>query len=233
VQAPVEQGTTYSGRGFLGAVALSGLGLAWATQNGPLSRGEWGPFFIARVPKGVDKAQRFPIETLFRVQPIPVEQYRLELAGGVERPGLYTLADLAKLPVHTREIRTSCVSGWSSVNTWSGYLVRDVLALAEPQPGTKQLRFQSVTNYGVSWPAHRVLGDDALLATMVNGEPLIVEHGAPLRLIVPGYPGQNMVKQVVYIRADTDPIRFAPDLKLTEALPTDGHCAPRPAGETA
>ena len=90
-----------------------------------------------------------------------------------------------------------------------------------------------MTNYGVSWPAHRVLGDDALLATKVNGEDLIVEHGAPLRLIVPGYPGQNMVKQVVHIRADTNPIRFAPDLKLTEALPTDGHCATRLAGETA
>ncbi|HZU75204.1 MAG TPA: molybdopterin-dependent oxidoreductase, partial [Dehalococcoidia bacterium] len=136
------------------------------------------------------------------------------------------------LPMYSRTIRTNCVSGWSTVNTWSGYLVRDVLALAGLQPGVQQLSFRSVTDYNVPWPAHRVLGDDALLATSVNGEALIVEHGAPLRLIVPGYPGQDMVKQVVRIWAGEAPNRFAPDLNPTQAAAMQGHascCARRQA----
>lgn len=205
-------GETHSRRGLLAAVALSGVGLAVATQNGPLSRGKWGPFFIGRVPKGASAAQRFPIETLFGVKPLDAATYAVQIEGAVARPGSYTLADLQRLPVYTQTIRTNCVSGWSSVNHWSGHRVRDVLALAGLQQGVKNLTFKSATEYSVPWPAHRLLGEDALLATIVNGEPLIVEHGAPLRLIAPGYPGQNMVKQVVHIQADHAPNSFSPDL---------------------
>jgi hypothetical protein len=231
---PASARTVYTRRGFLGAVALSAVGLSYATQNGPLSRGQIGPFFISRVPKNAGPGQQFPIETLFGVRPIPPDEYGLEIIGAVDRPGTFTLDQLARLPVHTRSIRTSCVSGWSSVNTWSGYLVRDVLGLAGLQPDVKQVSFRSVTNYSVPWPAHRVLRDDALLATKVNGEELIVEHGAPLRLIAPGYPGQNMVKQVVHIWAGTEPNKFAPDLQPLAAIPTGIRpCAVAPREERA
>ncbi len=202
----------YTRRGFLAAVSLSGVGLALAAQNGPLARAQLGPFFIARGPRGASRAQAFPIETLFGDRPIAPEAFRLTIDGAVARPGLFTLADLAALPVYERRLRTSCVSGWSSVNVWRGYLVRDVLALAGGAGGAKQLTFYSATNYRVPWPTHRLLGDQALLATHVNGEPLIQQHGAPLRLIAPGYPGENMVKQVVRITAEHAPDRFAPDL---------------------
>lgn len=234
LREPPSAQQVYSRRGFLGAVALSAVGLAYLTQNGPLSRGEAGPFFISRVPKGASKAQAFPIETLFGVKAVPPDQYQLELVGAVDRPGNYTLADLAKLPVHSRTLRTSCVSGWTSVNSWSGYLVRDVLALAGLQQGVQQLSFRSVTNYSVPWPAHRLLGDQALLATHVNGEALIVEHGAPLRLIAPGYPGENMVKQVNHIWAGMEPNKFAPDLNPAAlALPGGHTCGQRPELEQA
>ncbi|MHB8575254.1 MAG: molybdopterin-dependent oxidoreductase [Dehalococcoidia bacterium] len=228
LREPPEARSAYTRRGFLAAVALSAVGLSIATQNTRLARAKIGPFYIIKVPKHASKAQDFPIETLFGVKPIAPESFQLQLDGAVDRPGMLTLADLAKLPVHTVELRTSCVSGWSSVNHWSGYLVKDVLALGGLQPGVKQLSFRSATNYSVPWPAHRLLGDDALLATKVNGEDLVVEHGAPLRLIAPGYPGQNMVKQVVYIWAGTYPNKFAPDLKLSQAVPAGGNCCATP-----
>lgn len=206
------QRATYTRRGFLAAVSLSGVGLALAAQNGPLAHGQAGPFFIARGPKGASKAQAFPIETLFGDKPIAPADFRLTIDGAVARPGAFTLADLAALPLHEQQLRTNCVSGWSSVNVWRGYLVRDVLALAGGAGAAKQLTFHSATNYRVPWPTYRLQGDKALLATHVNGEPLIQQHGAPLRLIAPGYPGENMVKQVVRITAEHAPDQFAPDL---------------------
>ncbi|HEY7294016.1 MAG TPA: molybdopterin-dependent oxidoreductase [Dehalococcoidia bacterium] len=221
----------YTRRGFLAGVLLSGAGLALAAQNGPLGHGQLGPFFISRgpaLPRGASKAQAFPIETLFGDQAIAPEAFRLTIDGAVARPQAFTLADLAALPVHEQRIRTSCVSGWTSVNVWRGYRVRDVLALAGGLSGAQQLTFHSATNYRVPWPAHRLLGDEALLATHVNGEPLITEHGAPLRLIAPGYPGENMVKQVVQITAEQAPDRFAPDLDpRSESI---GCCGERFAG---
>lgn len=230
------QRAVYTRRGFLAAVSLSGVGLALAAQNGPLAHGQVGPFFIARgptLPRDASRAQAFPIETLFGDREIAPEAFKLTIDGAVPRPGAFTLADLASLPLHERRLRTSCVSGWSSVNLWRGYLVRDVLALAGGAGGAKQLTFHSATNYRVPWPAHRLLDEQALLATHVNGEPLIQQHGAPLRLIAPGYPGENMVKQVVRISAEHAPDRFAPDLDpRSEAIGCCGRfaAAARPRG---
>lgn len=217
--------TTLGRRAFLAGVGLSAVGLAWATQNGPLSRGRAGWFFIGRTPKGASAAQDFPIETLFGVKPIAESDYALEIGGEVERPVRVSLADLSRLSIHERTLRTSCVSGWTSVNRWRGYLVRDVLALAGVRAAAQSVEFRSVTNYGVPWPLHRLNGDDVLLAFAVNGEPLSVEHGAPLRLIAPGYPGENMVKQVVRITVNRSPNRFFPDLDpRSEALPGRQRC---------
>ena len=202
----------YTRRGVLAAAGLAAVGLAWATQNGPLAEGEAGPFFISRYPRNADRAQRFPIETLFRDTPIDPAAFRLTIDGAVDQPGAVSLADLAALPQHTSTIRTSCVSGWTTVNRWTGYRVRDVLALAGAQRSAQTAAFHSATDYYVPWPLHRLLVDDALLATSVNGEALITDHGAPLRLIVPGYPGQDMVKQVVRITVNADPATFSPDL---------------------
>lgn len=128
----------YSRRGFLAAVALSGVGLAVATQNGPLSRGQACWFFIGRGARNAPPGQRFPIETLFGDKAIAPAEFTLAIGGAVAQPGAFSLADLARLPVHSRAIRTNCVSGWSSVNVWSGYLVRDVLALAGGHAGVKR-----------------------------------------------------------------------------------------------
>jgi DMSO/TMAO reductase YedYZ molybdopterin-dependent catalytic subunit len=54
----------------------------------------------------------------------------------------------------------------------------------------------------------------------VNGAPLSTNHGFPVRLIVPGYPGQNLVKQIdrIFVRGDKE--TFHPDFKIVSALDT-------------
>jgi DMSO/TMAO reductase YedYZ molybdopterin-dependent catalytic subunit len=202
----------YTRRGFLAGIGLAAVGLAWATQNTALADQKVGPFFIRQYPKGADKAQRFPIETLFGDKDLDPAAFRLTIDGAVQRPAQLSLDDLKTLPTYTSTIRTSCVSGWTSINHWTGYRFRDVLALAGAQGGAQSVGLKSATDYYVPWPLHRLKGDDALLATSVNGEPLVKDHGAPLRLIVPGYPGQDMVKQLVHITVNGAPATFSPDL---------------------
>jgi DMSO/TMAO reductase YedYZ molybdopterin-dependent catalytic subunit len=69
--------------------------------------------------------------------------------------------------------------------------------------------FHSLSGYGFTWHRDRLNDDAALLATHVNGAPLSTNHGFPVRLIVPGYPGQNMVKQIdrIVVRADAEPFQ--------------------------
>jgi DMSO/TMAO reductase YedYZ molybdopterin-dependent catalytic subunit len=72
----------------------------------------------------------------------------------------------------------------------------------------------SVTDYGWTWHARPLMGDRALLATHVNGAPLSANHGFPVRLIVPGYPGQNMIKQIDKLTLRTERESVSPDFKV-------------------
>jgi DMSO/TMAO reductase YedYZ molybdopterin-dependent catalytic subunit len=76
------------------------------------------------------------------------------------------------------------------------------------------VHFHSLSNYRFTWHRRLLDADDALLATHANGAPLSENHGFPVRLIVPGYPGQNMIKQIdqILVRIEAEP--FHPDLRL-------------------
>ncbi len=59
--------------------------------------------------------------------------------------------------------------------------------------------------YGVSIPITKALSDEVLLAWAMNGEPLTAEHGAPLRIVVPGYAGVRSAKWIGEIRVQDRP----------------------------
>ena len=222
---PVNSGpAVMQRRALFGAVALGALGLSFGLQNTRLQRGA-GIFFISRKPPGEDEGPgAFPTETLFGVDTeIDTGTWRLVLAGAVPAEVSLSYDDLLAMPAVERDIRLSCVSGWTANATWRGPLVRDVLAMAGADGEAAGVRFESVTNYGVTWARHRVESDAAILATHVNGAPLSAYHGFPVRLIVPGYPGQDMVKQLRRIALVTNEPSFDPGFKLV-ADPHD--CSP-------
>jgi DMSO/TMAO reductase YedYZ molybdopterin-dependent catalytic subunit len=205
-----------SRRAVLVGITASGLALALAFQNTSARGRQFGNLFIGRIPKEERGGPGdFPVETLFgRADPVDVSRYRLVVEGEVERPLELTYQDLLALPAYEHRIRLSCVSGWTEVPTWSGPRVADVLALASERAGTGSVAFHSLSGYAFTWHRRRLNDSRALLATHVNGAPLSTNHGFPVRLIVPGYPGQNMVKQIdrIFVRGDEE--SFAPDFQI-------------------
>lgn len=202
-------------RAFVGSVIAGGLGLAFTFQNTPAVNANVRGLFIGRIPRE-DRSQpnAFPVETLFGSKPVDVSTWRLKIGGAVARETELTYDQLLALPAVTREIRINCVSGWSAVRVWSGPRLKDVLALAQPDPRARGVHLHSVTNY--TWAWHRdLLTDDTLLATHVNGAPLQQDHGFPTRFIMAGYPGENMVKQLDTITVQMQPEKFEPDFQLT------------------
>jgi DMSO/TMAO reductase YedYZ molybdopterin-dependent catalytic subunit len=209
-----ERQAALTRRAFLGAAIAGGLGLSLGFQNTRLANGEVHGLFIGRIPEDERGGPGgFPVETLFGADPVDVASWRLRIEGAVARPVDLTYDDLLAMPAVTRDIRISCVSGWSAVPRWTGPRVRDVLARAGLDPAAKVIDFHSLRDYHLAWYRERVLGDDAILATHVNGAPLSPAHGFPVRLIVPGYPGQNMIKQITRIDASTETRPFSPALR--------------------
>jgi DMSO/TMAO reductase YedYZ molybdopterin-dependent catalytic subunit len=212
-------------RAFVTTVFASGLGLALAYQNTPLVNQEVAGLFIGRIPKEERGGPGdFPVETLFGKRDVDPAGWRLRIQGAVGRETELSYSDLLSLPAVTRKVRISCVSGWTAQPTWSGPLVRDILALVDADPEAKSVNLHSVSGYSFTWHARRLRGDDALLATHVNGAPLSNNHGFPVRLIVPGYPGQNMVKQIDRITVIEEHKKTNPKFKLVRASGADTAC---------
>lgn len=202
-------------RAFVGTVLMGGLGLAFTLQNTPAARTNMHGLVIGRLFRENRKTGGdFPVETLFGNLPIDPSTWRLKIDGAVGRPMELSYDQLLAMPATVKEIRINCVSGWSAVPVWSGPRLNDVLALAQPDPKARSIYFHSVTNYSWAWHRH-LIGDEALIATHVNGAPLSQSHGFPARFITAGYPGENMIKQLDRITVRMQPEQFDPDFKLT------------------
>lgn len=99
-----------------------------------------------------------------------------------------------------------CVTTWSRLGLrWSGVRFADfhaqvVMPLAAPDPAARLVVFHALDGYRCAMNLDDLLaGDDILLATGLDGVPLGIDHGAPLRLIAPAHYGYKNVKHVVSI----------------------------------
>jgi DMSO/TMAO reductase YedYZ molybdopterin-dependent catalytic subunit len=96
----------------------------------------------------------------------------------------------------------ACVDGWSAVATWRGIPVRDLLERA----GARSLRAEvvSLQQPGAAFSSSVLESEhaedpDTLLALELNGEPLALDHGFPVRLIAPSRPGVLQTKWVTSV----------------------------------
>jgi DMSO/TMAO reductase YedYZ molybdopterin-dependent catalytic subunit len=127
--------------------------------------------------------------------------YRLTIAGAVERPVTYTLADLRSLPQATQVSDFHCVTGWSVYDVeWHGVRFRDLLAEAGPRFDAKALRFVSDERpYDDTLSLPQAFAVDAMLALEMDGKPLSEPHGFPARVVMPRMYGYKSVKWVTRI----------------------------------
>jgi DMSO/TMAO reductase YedYZ molybdopterin-dependent catalytic subunit len=127
-------------------------------------------------------------------------------SGRVER---LTIGDLlARFARQEQVTRLCCVEGWSMVAWWGGVPFSDFLRAYPPTPGARWARLDSAVNldsagnsdpYYVSIDLPTARHPQTLLATHVSGRPLPVEHGAPLRLLVPMKLGLKNIKAITSI----------------------------------
>ena len=121
--------------------------------------------------------------------------YQLTIDGMVDHPMTLSFDDLLAMPLVERDITMTCVSnevGGRYVGNarWLGVHVKDLLAKAGVKPGADQILTTAVDGFTISTPLSAVTdGRDAMLAVGMNGQPLPLEHGFPVRMIVPGLYG--------------------------------------------
>ena len=131
--------------------------------------------------------------------------YKLRVGGLVEIPREFSLADLKAM--HKQEQITThfCIQGWSGVARWGGVPMRDILDLVRPLPEARYAVFYSLADGsegGRYYDVHEIFNMRhrlTILAYEMNGGPLSVLHGAPLRLRCENELGFKMVKWIAAI----------------------------------
>ena len=115
---------------------------------------------------------------------------------------------LTRFSVHEQITRLVCVEGWSAIAWWAGLRFDDLLRSYPPMSQAKWARVESSVNldasgnpdpYFMSLDLATAGHSQTLLATHLNGQPLTVDHGAPLRLMVPVKLGLKNVKAITRI----------------------------------
>jgi DMSO/TMAO reductase YedYZ molybdopterin-dependent catalytic subunit len=118
---------------------------------------------------------------------VDLAKWRLRIGGLVERPLELSLAEFQALPRVKVFADFHCVTRWSRLgNLWEGVLTRELLRLAGVD---SQARFVICHALDHGWTTNLPLADflaqDALLADRHDGEPISLEHGGPVRGLVP------------------------------------------------
>jgi len=120
---------------------------------------------------------------------------------------------LARFPRREQVTRICCVEGWSAVAWWSGFPFGELVRAFPPAASARWAKLSSSVNldyggkpdpYYVSIDLETARHPQALLATHFSGKPLPVEHGAPLRLVVPMKLGLKNIKAITSIEYSED-----------------------------
>ena len=150
--------------------------------------------------------------------------WRLTVDGLVENPLSLSLADIMRLPRRTQITRHDCVEGWSAIGMWSGVQLGLILKAAALKPNARYAVFhcadnltgepakggqQSPGQYYESIDLTDAFHPQTLIAYALNGKPLDVAHGAPLRLRVERQLGYKQAKYVQRIEVTDSFARIA------------------------
>lgn len=132
--------------------------------------------------------------------------WRLVVDGLVAQPLGISLAQLRAMPARTQITRHDCVEGWSAIGQWTGVPLRLVLQMAGLKPSARYVVFHCADDFdGVpyyeSLDLVGALHPQTILAWGMNGRPLSIGHGAPIRLRVERQLGYKMAKFVMRIEA--------------------------------
>ncbi|WGW11013.1 molybdopterin-dependent oxidoreductase [Saxibacter everestensis] len=138
----------------------------------------------------------YRIDTALQVPQLSADEWSLRVHGMVDTEITMSFAELLKLPMIERMMTLSCVSnpvGGNLVGNalWLGYPIRELLSKAGVHYDADMVLSKSSDGFTAGTPLDTLTDSDrdAILAVGMNGEPLPMEHGFPVRMVVPGLYG--------------------------------------------
>jgi len=133
--------------------------------------------------------------------------WRLAVAGAVDRPLQLSLEDLRRMPARTQITRHDCVEGWSAIGKWTGVPLHAVLQLARLRSAARYVVFYCADELEPGQPYYESIDlidafhPQTILAYALNDRQLPVANGAPLRLRIERQLGYKHAKYLMRVEA--------------------------------
>ena len=153
---------------------------------------------VERLPPNQVRTKKWPVLDAHGPPDIDLDDWELTISGLVDSIVSWTWDEFRELPRVKVFADMHCVTRWSRLgNLWEGVSTRELLTGAKPLP---EARFVVVHAHDHEWttnlPLDAFLSEDALFADTHDGEPISLEHGGPVRLVVPALYAWKSAKWV-------------------------------------
>ena len=147
-----------------------------------------------RLPPGQALTQKFPVLHYGPIPRFDAAVWDLHMWGEIEEEVRWSWEDFKKLPRTSITMDIHCVTRWSKFDTqWEGISLKTLAdeGLLQIKEDAKYLLQHAEFGFTVNIPVELAMGDNFLLATHFNGEPLTADHGFPLRGVIGHIPGRD------------------------------------------
>lgn len=160
-----------------------------------------------RMPPGQVRTNSWPV---LHAGTVPSEltpaTWSLNLHGEVDHPQVLSYRELLALPQKELACDIHCVTSWSRLGTrWRGVPFLTVEALVAPRPSARFVVMECEQGFTTSLPLDALRDEDVLLAHSVDGGPLPLDHGGPVRMLVPKryfYKSAKWLRGLRFVRED-------------------------------
>jgi len=160
-----------------------------------------------RLPPNQARTKKWPVLDAQGPPRIDIDTWTLGISGLVKSELSFDWKEFRALPRVRVFADMHCVTRWSRLgNVWEGVATREILRRAEALP---EARFVVVHGYDHGFttnvPLEALASDDVLLADTHDGQPISLEHGGPLRLVVPrlyAWKSAKWVKRIELVSED-------------------------------
>lgn len=177
----------------------------WASERKFITGRDMQPG-AERLPPGQHLVRDWPVLDLGLQPEIPLERWRLDVAGEVEAPTSWDFAAFRALPQRRFVSDIHCVTTWSRYdNAWEGVATTDLLDLVRPTEDAGFVVLHSYDGYTTNLPLDDFASPDAIVAHSWEGAPLTRAHGGPVRLVVPHlyfWKSAKWLRGIEFVTAD-------------------------------
>ena len=163
----------------------------------------------------------FFVHEHFAAPNVTAANWKLAVSGAVAAPVELPFDDLAARPRKSLAVTLECAQnpaggGMVSHAEWTGVSLASLLQSARPAANAGAVRFTGADGFSREIPFAKAMAPDSLLALTMNGEKLPVNHGFPVRALIPGWYGMESVKwlrSIDVLAGQNDPKEYVREVR--------------------